>query len=45
MSTLLKGGTIVTADRTYAADVLIEGQTIAAIGPNLTGDRVLDATG
>src|SRR6056297_12865 len=45
MSTLLKGGTIVTADRTYAADVLIEGQTIAAIGPNLTGDRVPDATG
>jgi len=45
MSTLIKGGTIVTADRTYAADVLIEGQTIAAIGPNLTGDRVLDATG
>src|SRR6056297_1634020 len=45
MSTLIKGGTIVTADRTYAADVLIEGQTIAAIGPELTGDTVLDASG
>ena len=36
MSTVIKGGTIVTADLTYEADVLIEGGKIAAIGQNLT---------
>ena len=45
MSTVIKGGTVVTADLSYAADVLIEGGRIAAIGPGLSGDRVLDATG
>jgi len=45
MSTVIKGGTIVTHDLTYKADVLIEGDKIAAIGPNLTGDEVLDASG
>ena len=45
MSTVVKGGTVVTADRSYPADMLIEGGTIASIGPDLTGDRVLDATG
>ncbi|HSI39068.1 MAG TPA: dihydropyrimidinase [Xanthobacteraceae bacterium] len=45
MSTVIKGGTIVAADRSYEADVLIEGERIAAIGPNLAGDTVLDAGG
>ena len=45
MSTVIKGGTVVTADLSYAADVLIEGGQITAIGPGLSGDRVLDATG
>jgi len=45
MSKVIKNGTIVTADRTYKADVLIRGGKIAAIGQNLTGDRELDATG
>ncbi|MGH1330616.1 MAG: dihydropyrimidinase [Paracoccaceae bacterium] len=45
MSTVIKGGTVVTADLTYAADVLIEGGKIAAIGPDLKGDEVLDAAG
>lgn len=45
MSTVIRNGTIVTADLTYKADVLIEGGRIAAIGPGLTGDEVLDATG
>ncbi|TVQ29456.1 MAG: dihydropyrimidinase [Geminicoccaceae bacterium] len=45
MSTVIKGGTVVTADHSFTADVLIEGETIAAIGPNLGGDTVLDATG
>ena len=45
MSTVIKGGTIVTADMTYPADVLIEGEKIAAIGKDLKGDKVIDATG
>ncbi len=45
MSTVIKNGTVVTADLTYKADVLIEGGVIAAIGPGLKGDEVLDATG
>jgi dihydropyrimidinase len=45
MSTVIKGGTIVTADLTYKADVLIEGEAIVEIGQNLSGDTVLDAAG
>jgi dihydropyrimidinase len=45
MSTLIKGGTIVTADRSFKADVLIEGESITAIGTGLSGDTVIDATG
>ncbi len=45
MSTVIKGGTIVTADLTYKADVRIEGGRIAEIGEGLSGDQTLDATG
>jgi dihydropyrimidinase len=45
MSIVIKGGTVVTADLTWTADVLIEGERIAAVGENLRGDRVLDASG
>ena len=45
MGTVIRGGTIVTADLSYAADVLIEGGRIAAIGQGLVGDTVLDASG
>ncbi|MEX1180016.1 MAG: dihydropyrimidinase [Cucumibacter sp.] len=45
MTTLIKGGTLVTADRTWKADVLIDGGKIAAVGANLKGHTVLDATG
>ena len=45
MSTVIKNGTIVTADRTYKADVLIEGESIIAIGADLKGDHVIDAAG
>ena len=44
-STVIKGGTVVTADLTYAADVRIEGGKITEIGQGLKGDKVLDATG
>jgi dihydropyrimidinase len=45
MTTVIKNGTIVTADLTYKADVKIDGGRIVEIGPNLTGDETLDATG
>ncbi|WP_346896795.1 dihydropyrimidinase [uncultured Roseibium sp.] len=45
MSKVIKGGTIVTADLTFTADVKIEGGRIVEIGPNLSGDETLDATG
>ncbi|WP_421725370.1 dihydropyrimidinase [Bauldia sp.] len=45
MSTVIKGGTVVTADTSFPADVLIEGETISAIGKNLSGDKVVDAVG
>lgn len=45
MSTVIKGGTIVSASETFRADVLIEGETIVAIGQNLSGDNTIDATG
>jgi len=45
MTTVIKNGTIVTADLTYKADVLIEGGQIIEIGPDLKGDEVIDATG
>ncbi len=45
MTTIVKNGTIVTADLTYKADIAIDGGRISAIGPDLKGDTVLDATG
>lgn len=45
MATVIKGGTIVTADLSYQADVLVDGGKIIEIGQGLTADRVLDATG
>ncbi|MGV8984677.1 MAG: dihydropyrimidinase [Cypionkella sp.] len=45
MTTIIKNGTIVTADLTYKADVRIEGGVISEIGPNLKGGTELDASG
>jgi dihydropyrimidinase len=47
MRTLIKGGTIVTAAETMDADVLIDGESIAAIGHGLDerAERVIDARG
>ncbi|MEC7762693.1 MAG: dihydropyrimidinase [Pseudomonadota bacterium] len=42
---VIKDGTIVTADLTYKADVLIEDGKIIEIGTGLSGDETLDATG
>jgi len=32
---VVKNGTVVTADRTWKADIAIEGETIREIGPDL----------
>lgn len=50
MRTLITNGTIVTAEGSYPADVLVDGETIAQIGRNLaatglTADDTIDATG
>ena len=45
MSKVIKGGTIVTADYSHDADILVEGETITAIGADLAGDEVIDAAG
>ena len=45
MSKVIKGGTVVTADRTWKADVLIEGEKIKQIGEDLKGDEYIDAEG
>jgi len=47
MSTLIKGGHIVTAVDDYVGDILIEGESIAAIGAPLDvqAERVIDASG
>ncbi len=44
MTTIIKNGTIVTADLTYKADVEITDGIITEIGENLKGDTELDAT-
>jgi dihydropyrimidinase len=47
MRTLIKDGTIVNADATSRADVLVDGETIAMIGTNLdaSADEIIDASG
>ncbi|MEI7646634.1 MAG: dihydropyrimidinase [Chloroflexales bacterium] len=45
MSTLIKGGTVVTAGDTFPADVLIAGEKIVAVGSGLSGDTTIDASG
>lgn len=43
---LFKGGTVVGADGTYEADVLVDGEKIAAVGAvEAPGASVVDATG
>jgi len=47
MRTLIKNGTIVNADATTQADVLVDGEKIALIGSDLaaSADRTVDAAG
>ena len=50
MRTLIKNGHIVTAVDSYIADILIDGETVAMIGKDLSAvvgsvDKTIDATG
>ena len=48
MATLIKNGTIVTAESEFIADIYLDGEEIAAIGANIEpkdGDEVIDADG
>ncbi|MCA0015105.1 dihydropyrimidinase [Mesorhizobium sp. B292B1B] len=45
MTKVIRNGTIVTADRTWKADVLMQHGKIVAIGSDLHGDHEFDATG
>jgi dihydropyrimidinase len=49
MRTLIANGTVVTAEGSYPADVLVDGERIAQVGSNLAGvatiDETIDATG
>jgi len=45
--TLIRGGTVVTATETMAADVLVEGERVVAVGSDLGAqdERIIDASG
>jgi dihydropyrimidinase len=48
MSTLIQNGTVVTAESTFAADILVEGEKIKEVRkgiPANSADRAIDATG
>src|SRR5579884_1343192 len=48
MTTLIQNGNIVTPERTYSADILIEGEKIKEIAPDLPSqnvDKRIDASG
>lgn len=48
MKTIIRGGTVVNADRAFRADVLCDGDKIVAVGENLAvpaGAKVIDAGG
>ena len=48
MTTIIRGGTVVNADRAFRADVLCDGDKIVAVGENLDAPasaHVIDATG
>ncbi len=46
MKTIIKNGTLVTAEASFKADVLIEGETIQAVGEsiNLDDAEIIDAS-
>ncbi|MCA9566217.1 MAG: dihydropyrimidinase [Myxococcales bacterium] len=47
MATIIRGGTVVTAEREWKADVLVDGEKVVAVGEGLdaNGATVIDASG
>ena len=48
MSTLIQNGTVVTAESTFPADILVEGEKIKEVRPGIpvnSADRAIDAKG
>jgi dihydropyrimidinase len=45
MSRLIRGGRVVTASDAFDADVLIDGETVVAVGTGLSADEEIDASG
>ena len=45
MSRLIRGGRVVTATDAFDADVLIDGESVVAIGTGLSADEEIDASG
>src|SRR5216684_1457383 len=48
MSTLIQNGTVVTAESTFPADILVEGEKTKEVRPGIpvnSADRAIDATG
>jgi dihydropyrimidinase len=42
---VIRGGTVATAEKTFRADIGVQGEKIAEIGSGLTGRHTIDATG
>lgn len=42
---VIKNGTVITGETIIASDIAIQGQTVAAVGRDLSGKRVIDASG
>src|SRR6201989_1717685 len=45
MTRLIRGGGVVTAVDAFDADVLIDGESVVAVGAGLAGDEEIDASG
>jgi dihydropyrimidinase len=45
MSKVIKNGTIVTADRSWTADMLYKHRRIISLGPDLVAPRKVEHTG
>src|ERR687883_535227 len=45
MTRLIRGGRVVTAADAFDADVLIDGESVVAVGTGLAGDEEIDASG
>ncbi|HWI35935.1 MAG TPA: dihydropyrimidinase [Burkholderiales bacterium] len=45
LDTVIRGGTVATAEKVFRADVGIRGEQVAQIGTGLQGGKIIDATG